>query len=67
MGEPWSWCCTKCGRSGPYSGSDRKYPRGWKFNLTHGLVCPSCARTLNIKTSDVEKEVIENKPAWEGL
>jgi len=59
--ERWVWCCSKCGREGPYSGSDSKYPRGWKFNLTHGLVCSKCAKHYKIKTSDVEKEKVKNK------
>lgn len=65
------WSCTKCGKSGPYFGDNYSYPRGWRFNLSHGLVCSQCAKKLNIKTSDVEKEVIKKvevvKPLWESL
>ena len=68
MSEKWSWCCSKCDKSGPYKGSDCKYPRGWRFNLTQGLVCDRCAKKFNIKTSDVEKEVEKAyKKSWESL
>lgn len=56
MSEIWSWSCAKCGKDGPYSGSDYKYPRGWRFNLTHGLVCSSCAKKYKVNTSDIERE-----------
>lgn len=83
MSEDWSWSCSKCDKLGPYTDSDFKYPKGWRFNLTHGLVCSKCAKRYNIKTSDVEFEaptiLVEEKtpeekahnvvlkPSWERL
>lgn len=65
------WSCGKCDKSGPYYGNDYHYPKGWKFDLTHGLVCARCAKKFDIKTSDVEKEVVKKievvKPLWESL
>lgn len=68
----WEWSCRKCGKLGPYSGSDYKYPRGWRFSLVHGLVCSYCAKKYNIRTSDIEKEAptIKKKvvkKSWEVL
>ena len=68
--EIWCWCCRECGKDGPYSTGEAQYPKGWRFNLSHGLVCSNCAKKLNIKTSDFEKEVVdikEEKPTWEAL
>ena len=60
--DKWCWVCRECGKDGPYSSSD-KYPRGWRFNLEHGLICKICAKKLNIKTSDIKEDVED----WECL
>lgn len=67
MTEESCWCCTQCGREGPYSSSD-KYPRGWRFSLVHGLVCRDCAKKYKIKKSDedIEKETHITE-SWELL
>lgn len=66
--EQWEWSCCKCGKPGPYSGSDYKYPKGWRFSIVHGLVCSKCAKVHKIKTSDVEKEVKKAyEKSWELL
>ena len=67
----WSWSCTKCQNEGPYEKDDYNYPKGWKFNLVHGLICPICAKKFGIKTSDIEKESCINKhkdsDIWKNL
>lgn len=66
--DKWEWCCSKCGKDGPYKGSDYVYPKGWRFSLVHGLVCSKCAKKYNIKTSDVEDEKeTKVKESWELL